>query len=119
VADESMCGARVLATVVSRPTAERFLIDAGSKAFSSDGESGPTFPGRGLVVGRPDLVIDFMNEEHGVGHLIGDTALAIGERLEVVPLHVCSAVNLFDEAFEIRGGQVERTIAIAGRGRSQ
>ena len=119
VASPSMCGARVLTTVVSRPTAERFLIDGGSKAFSSDGGNGPPLPGRGVVVGRPDLMIDFMSEEHGVGHLEGDVPLAIGERLEVIPLHVCSAVNLFDRAFGIRGGQVERTIPIAARGRSQ
>ncbi len=119
-APETACGARILATVVARPTAERFLIDAGSKSFSSDGGSGPPFPGRGVVVGRPDLVIDFTTEEHGVGHIVGDAAsLAIGERLEVIPLHVCSAVNLFDVAYGVRAGLVERTIPIAARGRSQ
>jgi len=120
VAPESACGARILVTVVARPTAERFLIDAGSKAFSSDGGSGPPFAGRGVVVGRPDLVIDFTTEEHGVGHVVEDAApLSIGERLEVIPLHVCSAVNLFDVAYGVRDGRVERTIPIAARGRSQ
>jgi D-serine deaminase-like pyridoxal phosphate-dependent protein len=120
VAAQSACGARILATVVARPTAERFLIDAGSKSLSSDGGNGPPFPGRGVVVGRPDLVIDFTTEEHGVGHITGDAAsLVIGERLEVIPLHVCSAVNLFDVAYGLRGGMVERTIPIAARGRSQ
>jgi D-serine deaminase-like pyridoxal phosphate-dependent protein len=120
VASESACAARVLATVVARPTAERFLIDAGSKALSSDGGDGPPFPGRGVVVGRPDLVIDFLTEEHGIGHVAGDAgSLAIGERLEVIPLHVCSAVNLFDVAYGVRDGSVERTIPIAARGRSQ
>ena len=120
VAPESACGARILTTVVARPTAQRFLIDAGSKSFSSDGGSGPPFAGRGVVVGRPDLVIDVTTEEHGVGHLASDPApLSIGERLEVIPLHVCSAVNLFDVAYGIRNGNVERTIPIAARGRSQ
>ena len=118
VATEQTCGARVLATVVSRPTDERFLIDAGTKAFSSDGADGPPFPGRGVVIGRPDLVIDFMSEEHGVGHLTSDVPLAIGERLEVVPLHICSAVNLFDQAYGVREGAVESVIPIAARGRS-
>ncbi|MEP7059239.1 MAG: alanine racemase [Actinomycetota bacterium] len=114
------CGARILSTVVARPTAERFLIDAGSKSFSSDGGSGPPYPGRGVVVGRPDLVIDFTTEEHGVGHLTenGGT-LSIGERLEVIPVHVCSAVNLFDGAFGVRHRELERPIPIAARGRSQ
>jgi D-serine deaminase-like pyridoxal phosphate-dependent protein len=119
VATEQTCGARVLATVVSRPTSERFVIDAGSKAFSSDGGDGPPFPGRGVVVGRPDLVLDFMSEEHGVGHIKDGGGLAIGDRLEVVPLHACSAVNLFDVAYAVRGGAVEGEIAIAARGRSR
>jgi D-serine deaminase-like pyridoxal phosphate-dependent protein len=119
VATEQTCGARVLATVVARPTSERFLIDAGTKAFSSDGGDGPPFPGRGVVVGRSDLVLDFMSEEHGVGHITSGGRVAIGERLEVIPLHVCSTVNLFDVAYGIRRGVVEREIPIAARGRSR
>jgi D-serine deaminase-like pyridoxal phosphate-dependent protein len=117
VASLETCAARVLATVVARPTAERFLVDAGSKAFSSDGGDGPPWPGRGVVLGRPDLILDFLSEEHGVGHIEGDGDLAIGQRLQVVPLHVCSCVNLFDTAVGIRGGRVDHEIAIAARGR--
>lgn len=117
VATVETCAARVLVTVVARPTAERFLVDAGSKSFSADGGDGPLFPGRGLVIGRSDLILDFMSEEHGVGHIEGGGDLAIGERLQVVPLHVCSCVNLFDVAVGIRGDRAEREIAIAARGR--
>ena len=117
VATEQDCAARVLVTVVARPSAERFVVDAGSKAFSSDGGDGPPFPGRGVVIGHPELVLDFMNEEHGVGHIQGDAELSIGDRLQVVPLHACSAVNLFDVAVGVRGDSVERELAIAGRGR--
>ncbi len=120
VADEGSCAARVLVTVVAHPTAERFVLDAGTKAFTSDGADGAggaPFPGRGVVVGRPELRLDFMNEEHTVGHRTGRDDVRIGERLEVIPLHVCSTVNLFDEAVGVRAGAVERTFAIAGRGR--
>jgi D-serine deaminase-like pyridoxal phosphate-dependent protein len=117
VASEDDCAARILATVVARPTAERFLIDAGTKSFSGDGGDGPPFPGRGVVGGRPELVLDFMNEEHGVGHILGDAELRIGDRLQVIPLHVCSAVNLFDAAYGVRGDRVDHEIAIAARGK--
>ncbi len=117
VAREATCAARVLATVVSRPDAERFVLDAGSKAFTSDGDDGPPFPGRGVVAGRPELRLDFMNEEHAVGHIEGEGDLRIGDRLEVIPLHVCSTVNMFDVAFGVRDDVVERELAIAGRGR--
>jgi D-serine deaminase-like pyridoxal phosphate-dependent protein len=117
VATETDCAAKILTTVVARPTAERFLIDAGTKSFSGDGGDGPPFPGRGVVAGRPELVLDFMNEEHGVGHIVGVAELRIGDRLEVIPLHVCSAVNLFDVAAGVRGGTVDHEIAVAARGK--
>ena len=118
VAEEAECAARVLVTVVSRPWHDRFVIDAGSKSLSSDGADGPPFPGRGVVAGRVDLVLDFLTEEHGVGHVLpGGADLEVGDRLEVIPLHVCSCVNLFDTALGILDGRVERELAIAGRGR--
>jgi D-serine deaminase-like pyridoxal phosphate-dependent protein len=116
VATEESCAARVLVTVVARPSAERFVVDGGTKTFTSDGGDGPPFPGRGVVLGRPDLVLDFMNEEHGVGHLEGDGELTIGDRLQIVPLHACATVNMFDLAVGVRGDGVERDLAIAGRG---
>jgi D-serine deaminase-like pyridoxal phosphate-dependent protein len=119
VATEATCAARVLATVVSHPDGERFAIDGGSKAFSSDGDVAPPFPGRGVVVGRPGLRLDSFSEEHGVGHVEDGEEVRIGERLEIIPLHVCSAVNLFDVAYAVRGGRVEREIPIAARGRSR
>ena len=118
VAAEDSCAARVLTTVVARPWQDRFLIDAGTKCFSSDGGDGPPFPGRGVVAGRPDLRLDFMSEEHGVGHVEpGGDPPRIGDRLEVVPLHVCSCVNLFDAAYGVRAGVVDRELRIEGRGK--
>jgi len=117
VATEATCAARVLVTVVARPAPERFVLDAGTKAFTSHGGDGPPFPGRGVVAGHPDLRIDFMNEEHAVGHVEGRGDLAIGDRLEVIPLHVCSCVNMFDVAYGVCDGRVDRELTIAGRGR--
>jgi len=117
VATEAACAARVLATVVAHPTEERFVLDAGTKAFTSDGGDGPPFPGRGVVADRPELVLDFMNEEHAVGHRTGADDVVIGDRLEVIPLHACSTVNMFDEAIGVRGGEIVRSLAIAGRGK--
>lgn len=117
VATEASCAARVLATVVSRSSDERFVIDAGTKCLTSDGDDGPPFPGRGVVAGRPDLRLDFLSEEHGVGHLEGGGELRIGDRVEVIPLHVCACVNMFDVAHGVRDGKVVREFRIAGRGK--
>ena len=120
VATEPTCAARVLTTVVARPWEDRFVIDAGSKSLTSDGGDGPPLPGRGVVAGRPDLRLDFLTEEHGVGHVEpGGQPPSIGDRLEIIPLHVCSAVNMFDVAYGVRGGAVEREFRIEGRGKVQ
>ena len=117
-AREETCAARVLATVVSRPWADRFVIDAGTKALTADGTDGPPFSGRGVVAGRPDLMLDFLTEEHGIGHVEhGGDELRIGDRLEVIPLHVCSTVNMFDIMHGVRDGKVVRTFAVEGRGK--
>jgi D-serine deaminase-like pyridoxal phosphate-dependent protein len=58
-----------------------------------------------------------MNEEHAVGHRTGEDDVRIGDRLQVVPLHACACVNLFDVAYGVREGVVEREIAIEARGR--
>jgi D-serine deaminase-like pyridoxal phosphate-dependent protein len=110
------CAASVLVTVVSAHES-RAVIDGGSKTFSSDPSP---FGGYGLVKGHPDLVFERMSEEHGV--LVwppGTLPLRVGERLEVIPNHICPVVNLHDAAYGLRGGQVERVIVTDGRGRSR
>jgi D-serine deaminase-like pyridoxal phosphate-dependent protein len=117
VASEHDCALRVLATVVARPAPDRFVIDSGSKALTSDGSTDGPFPGRGIAKDRPELRLDFLSEEHGVGHLPEEATLSIGDRLQVIPLHACGCVNMFDIAYGIRGGEVERELQILGRGK--
>jgi len=118
VATEESCAAYVIATVVSRPTAERFVVDAGSKSLTSDGVGRP---GWIRIAGRSDLTMAFLSEEHGVGTIdrsMGRT-LDIGDKLELIPSHICPVVNLFDEVYTLRDGQVIGTFKVAGRGRSR
>ena len=117
VATLATCAVRVLATVVAHPTPDRFVLDAGTKAFTSDGGDGPPFPGRGVIAGRPELRLDFMNEEHAVGHRTGEDDVRIGDRLQVVPLHACACVNMFDVAYGVREDVLQHEIAIGARGR--
>jgi D-serine deaminase-like pyridoxal phosphate-dependent protein len=115
VATAETCAAHILATVVGRPTRERFVIDAGTKCFTSDGVGRP---GWIQVVGRPDLTMDFITEEHGVGHLDPDFGdhLSIGDKLLLIPPHACPVVNLFDWAYGHREGQVTEELRVASRG---
>ncbi|AKR58421.1 alanine racemase [Devosia sp. H5989] len=109
------CALTVLATVVSRPTENRAIIDAGSKALTSDTLG---MDGFGYIVGYPDARIVGLSEEHGTIDLSGsDKKPAIGERLRIIPNHACVVSNLFDNVTLISGDQVVETVPVAARGR--
>jgi len=113
--DEADCALRVLTTVVSTAVAGQCVIDAGSKTFSSDATVGAgTF---GHFVGRP-WTLRKLNEEHGYvePHPIGEPP-RVGEKVWVVPSHVCATVNLHDEVWYGRGGRLEGRWTVAARGK--
>jgi D-serine deaminase-like pyridoxal phosphate-dependent protein len=109
------CALTVLATVVSRPTEDRAVIDAGSKALTSDTLG---MEGFGLVVGYPDAKIRSLSEEHGVIDLtVCAQKPGIGERLRIIPNHACVVSNLFDTVVLVRGGEIVETTPVSARGR--
>jgi len=110
--EESDCALRVLTTVVSTAVPGQCVIDAGSKTLSSDQTVGSgTF---GQVVGRP-WTVRKLNEEHGYVEI--DEPARVGEKVWLVPSHVCPAVNLHDEIWYGRRGRVEGSWKVAGRGK--
>lgn len=111
------CALRVLATIVSRPTVDRGILDAGSKSLSSDLHG---LEGYGFICEYPDARISALSEEHG--H-VDFSACAhkpeIGERVSIIPNHCCVVSNLFDEVVGMRDNQVEVTWQVAARGTVQ
>ena len=109
------CALTVLATVVSRPTSTRIVLDAGSKALSSDlfGQTG-----YGVVMGHEEVVLTSLSEEHGVIELAEPSDWPrIGERLRIIPNHCCVVSNLHDNVYLLgANGQIE-TVPVAARGR--
>jgi len=125
VADYSQCAATVLVIVVSAPEPGRVIVDAGSKTFSSDRIAGGTVEGVGLAgFGRirehPEVTVGWMSEEHGMLD-VGSSGhrFRVGERLTVIPNHICPVVNLFDRMVGVRGDRVEVIWPILGRGKLQ
>ena len=114
-ADEVALFAR--ATVISRPADDRAVVDAGSKTLSADG---PWEPGHGLgyLASDPTTRVVSLWEEHGVLGL-GENArsLRVGDRVSIVPNHVCSAVNLHDRLVGVHDERIEVVWKIAARGR--
>jgi D-serine deaminase-like pyridoxal phosphate-dependent protein len=111
----------VKATVVSRPTSRRAIIDTGSKALTSDPVAQvPDAVGHGLILEYPDATIYRLSEEHGHVDVSGGRASpSVGEMVTIIPNHACGAVNLYDEVTVTRGGEPVAVWPIAARGRSR
>ena len=114
------CAAALLVTVVSTARPGQIIVDGGSKTFSSDRLTGSTESTFGHVVEAPEAVFHKMNEEHGyVDVRACGRKFEIGERLRIVPNHICVAVNLHERVYGIRHGEVEEVWEVAGRGKLQ
>lgn len=117
VAELADCAVSVLTTVVSTSLADRAILDGGSKTFSSDRYLAGDGRGFGTVTDDPDATLYALSEEHG--HL--DTSRSarrhrVGDRLRVVPNHVCSTINMHDQVYGTRGNVVETVWRVAARG---
>ena len=109
------CALTVVTTVVSRPARGRAVLDAGSKTLTSDlGLE----PGHGLILEAPASMIPVLSEEHGHVELGPEDALALGDRVHIVPNHVCPVSNLADEVWVVRDGEILDRWTVDARGRS-
>ena len=114
------CAAALLVTVVSTARPGQIIVDGGSKTFSSDRLTGSVESTFGHVVEAPAAVFHKMNEEHGYVDVTRcGRKFEIGERLRIIPNHICVAVNLHARAYGIRQGEVEEVWEVAGRGKLQ
>jgi D-serine deaminase-like pyridoxal phosphate-dependent protein len=113
VCDFADCALTVLATVVSRPTPDRAIVDAGSKALTSDLLG---LEGHGTIRELPDAAIANLSEEHG--HVTGpNLPWRVGDLVRIVPNHVCPVSNLFDKVVIVDGDDVLGAVRVDARGR--
>ncbi len=110
--EEGDCALRVLTTVVSTSVPGQCVIDAGSKTLSSDQTVGSGTYGH--FIGH-QWTVRKLNEEHGYVEI--HSPAKIGEKVWLVPSHVCPTVNLHDEVWYGRRGRVEGSWKVAARGR--
>jgi D-serine deaminase-like pyridoxal phosphate-dependent protein len=114
------CAAAILATVVSAARPGHMIIDGGSKTFSSDRPANADGVSFGLVLEAPGARFHKMNEEHGFIDLTeAGREFRIGDRVHVIPNHICVAVNLHEKIYGVRAETVERVWAVEARGKLQ
>jgi D-serine deaminase-like pyridoxal phosphate-dependent protein len=116
------CALSVWATVISRPAADRAVLDAGSKSLFAEPArrafAFTDYDGFGYIRQAPAARIVTVNEEHGVVRIPPGTAFpAIGQQVEIIPNHVCPAVNLHEEFYVVDGEDVVEVWPIAARGK--
>lgn len=103
----------LLTTVVSRPQQDRIIVDSGMKVLTT--EFGNPQP-----IGFPHLELVGLSEEHGKIQVSnGDNNLKPGDKLEILPTHCCTTVNLHDKSYGIRDDIVECCWDISARGKAQ
>jgi D-serine deaminase-like pyridoxal phosphate-dependent protein len=111
IVPEFECAIGIMTTVISRPAANRAIVDAGMKSVTAEF-------GLPIVRGREDIKVVKLNEEHGILSLEGSEKPSLGDRMELLPSHGCTTFNLHDKIYALRKGAVESIWEIAARGRS-
>lgn len=112
------CALSVHVTVVSTAVPGKAIHDGGSKTFSSDRLLTGDGKDFGLVVEDDAAAFYGMSEEHG--HLKiteSSKSYRVGERLHIIPNHVCTTINMHDQVYAARNGVVEAVWSVAARGR--
>lgn len=111
------CALSVLAQVISIPSNDRVIIDAGSKTFSSDkgAHGNENLIGFGNILNKK-ASLEKLSEEHGILQNNEDT-FYIGERLRIIPNHACTTTNMFEKAYLVDGEKIIQEIEISARGK--
>jgi D-serine deaminase-like pyridoxal phosphate-dependent protein len=111
------CAYSVLATVVSVAVPGQAVVDAGAKALAKE-EIRAQAGGYGALLDRPQVVVKSVSEEHGLLDLSRTGwRPRLGERVRIVPNHVCVSVNLHERLYGVRGGEVVEVWEVEGRRR--
>jgi D-serine deaminase-like pyridoxal phosphate-dependent protein len=107
--DDFQCALTVLATVMSTPAQDRLVVDAGTKALSTD--AGPA------AVLEPGWAYEPAGDEHGVLRRTGEGRRPrLGDTIRLLPSHCDTTVNLYDRYHVIRDDRLEAVWPIPGRG---
>ncbi|UCZ54032.1 alanine racemase [Bacillus shivajii] len=126
VAKHEEVALKVLGTIVSKKT-DRIILDTGSKALTTEkgAHGNESIKGFGKVI-HPSKRIEItrLSEEHGMIDLKGNEEVSledfsIGEKVEIIPNHACTAVNLYEKYYVLKKTGDISTSPIDARGCSQ
>jgi D-serine deaminase-like pyridoxal phosphate-dependent protein len=109
--------AKVLCTVISDAVPDKVVLDGGTKTLTSDRNGPRPDSGHGYLPKYPGAKIVRLSEEHGEVDLSQcETRPKLGERVEVIPNHICPCINLHD-GFWLREGDDLHRLPVDARGK--
>ncbi len=119
--DINNCALTVTASIISKPRDDLFIIDSGSKCLGLDkgAHGNSSIVGYGLIKDHPELVITSLSEEVGKVEIKKDTHLKVGDIIEIIPNHSCSAANMTSNFIGHRNGRIEKIIEVDMRSNSK
>jgi D-serine deaminase-like pyridoxal phosphate-dependent protein len=108
---KSNCAVTLTGTVMSKPSSDQAVVDAGSKSFALDYGKYP-IPVRDINGGVVGL-----SEEHAVlRSKSGPIRAELADRLDFIPYHICSFIDLWDTIQFCQKDEVISTLRIEARG---
>lgn len=111
------CAAKIICTVISTAVPKQVVLDAGSKTFTSDRCIFAPDSGYGRIVEHPEAKIVKLSEEHGQTDVSAcDRVPQLGERVSVIPNHICPCVNLQDNIWWFENNEL-RPLPVDARGK--
>jgi D-serine deaminase-like pyridoxal phosphate-dependent protein len=120
--DFSHCAATVLATVTSKPTEERVVFDAGAKTLITQNRPAGmcATEGFGMVKSSQNVRVAGLFDEHGlINNKQFRNEIQVGDKIEIIPNHICPTCNLYEKAYLVSKGEVLKEIPVLCRGKSQ
>ena len=111
------CAARIEATVISTAVKDQVVVDAGSKTLTSDLCGPAPDSGHGYLVDYPEARIFRLTEEHAqVDVSQCERRPQIGERVSIIPNHICVCVNMQTSFWWSEPGEEMRLMPVDSRG---
>jgi D-serine deaminase-like pyridoxal phosphate-dependent protein len=109
------CALTVLASV-SGIYPNRIVLDTGSKTLCLDkgAHGNETVKGFGHIIGHPEITIERLSEEHGVGVFSGETSLKLIDKVQIIPNHACTVANMLKEYVLHEDGKVISVWQVGG-----
>lgn len=120
IGSKARCAATVLAQVMSRPTEERVILDVGAKGITMQKRSRGLCSSEGLgdIKEFPGVHVFDVFDEHAIIYSKEmKDSVKVGDKVSIIPVHICPVVNLHENAYFMDGDRVIETVPVLGRGK--